>query len=50
MFVFKWFRKFCGGTWYRNRYIFDGGRCVIFCWERTAKGYTVEKEEYKNFF
>jgi hypothetical protein len=46
---FKWHRRFKGGTWYLNRYIFDMGRSVVFIWERKEKnkgwgGYTVETE------
>ena len=49
---FKFWRKLKGGVWYRNRYIFDMGRVVIFCWEREKKnngwsGYTVEMEDYR---
>ena len=48
---FKWYRKWRGGIWYRNRYIFDMGRSVIFCYERQEKnlgwsGHTVSKEDY----
>jgi hypothetical protein len=48
---FNWYRKRCGGKWYCNRYIFDFGRGVIFCWEREKKdngwgGYTVEEVCY----
>jgi len=31
---FKWFRKFMGGKWYLNRYIFDLGRVMFCIWER----------------
>ena len=46
---FKFWRRLKGGTWFKNRYIFDMGRVVIFCWERKEKnfgwdGYTVHKE------
>lgn len=48
---FKFYKKWCGGIWHRNRYIRDAGRVVFFCWERKKKdfgwgGYTVETEDY----
>ena len=44
---FQWYRKLLGGVWYRNRYIFNMGSSVIFCWERNNKnGHTVEQEIY----
>lgn len=50
---FKWYRKFKGGTWYLNRYIYDLGRSVAGVWERKqggdtgGSGYNIGKEEYK---
>lgn len=52
---FKWYRKLRGGILYKNRYIYDMGRFVIFRWERTKGGtiggfdsYNVGKEDYRN--
>ena len=50
---YKWYRKLRGGIWYRNRYIYDMGRNVVFKWER-IKGnnsggydaYLIDTENY----
>ena len=36
---YKWYRKYKGGTWFYNRYIFDLGRGVIFVYEKTLPKY-----------
>ncbi len=48
---FEWFREYCGGTWYYNRYWWDMGRECVFLWERHYAGsggpkYTVKQENY----
>lgn len=30
----RWFREYCGGIWYYNRYWWDAGASCMFCWER----------------
>ena len=35
---YKWFRILMGGTWYLNRYIFDGGTVLFTMWERRYMG------------
>jgi len=35
---YQWYRKWLGGTWYHNRYIFDLGRSMITIWERNNLG------------
>lgn len=34
---FKLGRKFIGGKWYYNRYIFDLGRSLICVWEKEKR-------------
>lgn len=49
----RWFRRFWGGQWNYNRYVFDVGRTVIFQWEINDAGdrnkfyKTIVKENYK---
>ncbi len=48
----NWFRQFCGGTWYYNRYWWDMGRECMFVWERHDTGNiggpscTIKKETF----
>lgn len=35
---FEWYRKWRGGEWHYNRYIFDMGRGMLLIWERKFLG------------
>lgn len=43
---FKWYRKWKGGIWYRNRYIYDAGRVLVFCWSQHQSYYHTVVEDY----
>ena len=44
---FKWYRKWKGGIWYKNRYIFDAGTVMFFSLEQfPSVAYFSEKEDY----
>jgi len=45
---FKWWRKFKGGEWFYNRYIFDLGRGVLYVYERQLPkfGWSYNIEQY----